>query len=43
VYRDGEVLSRAERDGNIDVVVRLPVAALGRLQRRPGVEVFLDA
>jgi GTP-binding protein HflX len=43
VYRDGEVLSRADRDGNIDVVVRLSLAALGRLQRRQGVEVFLDA
>jgi GTP-binding protein HflX len=43
VYRDGEVLSRADRDGNIDVVVRLSLAALGRLQRREGVEVFLDA
>ena len=43
VYRDGEVLSREDRDGNIDVVVRLPLAALGRLQRRAGIEVFLDA
>jgi GTP-binding protein HflX len=43
VYRDGEVLSREERDGSIDVVVRLPLAALGRLQRRAGIEVFLDA
>jgi GTP-binding protein HflX len=43
VYRDGEVMSRQERDGNIDIVVRLPAAALGRWQRRAGVEVFLDA
>jgi len=43
VYRDGEVLSREERDGVIEMVVRLPVAALGRLQRREGVEVFIDA
>ena len=42
VYRDGEVLSREERDGVIDIVVRLPVAALGRMQRREGVEVFLE-
>lgn len=43
VYRDGEVIRRAERDGSIDVVARLPLAALGRLQRRTGVEVLLDA
>ena len=43
VYRDGEVLSREERDGAIDLVARLPVAALGRLQRRDGIEVFLEA
>ena len=43
VYRDGEVVSREDRDGSIDVVVRLPLAALGRWQRRAGVEVFLDA
>ena len=43
IYREGEVTSREERDGSIDLVVRLPVAALGRLQRRAGVEVFLDA
>ncbi|MGH7461459.1 MAG: GTPase HflX, partial [Longimicrobiales bacterium] len=36
VYRDGEVIERAEHDGTIDVVARLPLAALGRLQRRSG-------
>jgi GTP-binding protein HflX len=43
IYREGEVMSRQERDGSIDLMVRLPVAALGRLQRRPGVEVLPDA
>jgi GTPase len=43
VYRDGEVVHREEQDGRIDVVVRLTVAALGRLQQRPGIEVYLDA
>jgi GTP-binding protein HflX len=43
IYREGEVLSREERDGTIDLVVRLPVAALGRLQQRAGVEVSLGA
>ena len=42
IYRDGEVLNRVERDGVVDLVARLPVAALGRLQRRAGVEVFMD-
>jgi GTP-binding protein HflX len=43
VYRDGEVVRRDEQDGRIDVIVRLPIAALGRLQQRPGIEVFLEA
>jgi GTPase len=43
VYRDGEVVSREDREGSIDVIVRLPLTALGRWQRRAGVEVFLEA
>jgi len=40
VYRDGEVLSRADRDGRVDLIARLPRPALGRLQQRSGVEVY---
>lgn len=40
VYRDGEVLSRADRDGRVDLIARLPRAALGRLRQRNGVEVY---
>ena len=43
LYRDGEVVSREEHDGRIEVVARLPVPLIGRLQRREGVEIFLDA
>ncbi|HEY0674554.1 MAG TPA: GTPase HflX [Longimicrobiales bacterium] len=43
VYREGEVVRREDVDGSIDLVVRLPVAVLGRLQRREGVNVFMDA
>jgi GTP-binding protein HflX len=39
VYRDGEVVRRQDRDGSIDVIVRLPRAALGRWRQRAGVEV----
>ncbi len=42
VYREGEVLRREESDGTVDLVARLPVAALGRLRRRQGV-VITDA
>ena len=42
VHREGEVLSRSDREGAIDFVVRLSAPALGRLQQRPGVEVFLN-
>jgi GTP-binding protein HflX len=43
VYRDGEVVKREDvDDGTIDLLVRLPVALLGKLQRREGVNVFLD-
>jgi GTP-binding protein HflX len=40
LYRDGEVIQRVERDGSIDLIARLPRAALGRLQRRSSVEVL---
>ncbi|HEX7048723.1 MAG TPA: GTPase HflX [Longimicrobiales bacterium] len=39
VYREGEVLERIEGATSIDVIVRLPLAALGRLQQRPGVHI----
>jgi len=40
VYREGEVLRREEHDSVIDVVARLPLPVLGRLQRRAGILVF---
>jgi GTPase len=43
VYREGEVVSRSDDDGVIDLVARLPLPLLGKLQRREGVTVFLDA
>ena len=43
LYREGEVVRREDVDGTIDLVVRLPVALLGKLQRREGVNVFMDA
>jgi GTP-binding protein HflX len=43
VYRDGEVLSREEKGASIELVVRLPIPALGRLKRREGVEIFMPA
>lgn len=39
VYREGEVLRREEGATTIHVVVRLPRPALGRLQRRAGIQV----
>jgi len=42
VYREGEVVQRNEIDGQIDLVARLPVPLLGKLQRREGVMVFLE-
>jgi GTPase len=42
LYRDGEVVKREDVDGTIDLLVRLPVALLGKLQRREGVTVFLE-
>ncbi|HEY8483398.1 MAG TPA: GTPase HflX [Longimicrobiales bacterium] len=40
IYREGEVLRREERETSIDLVARLPAPALGRLQRRGGIEIF---
>jgi GTP-binding protein HflX len=34
VYREGEVLQRAERDGTIELLARLPDATVGRLRSR---------
>jgi GTP-binding protein HflX len=42
VYREGEVVRREDVDGVIDLLVRLPAPLLGRLQRREGVNVFMD-
>jgi GTP-binding protein HflX len=39
VYREGEVLRREDNGANIDMLVRLPEASLGRLRRRAGVVV----
>ena len=39
LYREGEVLGREQNGATIDLVVRLPVATLGRLKRREGVVV----
>ncbi|MGH7483152.1 MAG: GTPase HflX [Longimicrobiales bacterium] len=39
VYREGEVLQRAERDSRIDLLARLPQPVLGRLRQRKGVEI----
>ncbi|HEX6558135.1 MAG TPA: GTPase HflX, partial [Longimicrobiales bacterium] len=42
VYREGEVVGRSEVDGQIEIIARLPVPLLGKLQRRAGVLVFLE-
>ncbi|GMV04792.1 MAG: GTPase HflX [Gemmatimonadota bacterium] len=39
LYREGEVLSRAEENGSMAVTVRVPRALLGRLAGRPGTEI----
>lgn len=39
VYREGEVLRREDDLATVQVVARLPWSALGRLQRREGVQV----
>lgn len=41
VYREGEVLRRAERDTQIELVARLPEATIGRLRQR-GVAVTVE-
>lgn len=40
VYREGEVVRMAEVGAVFDVIARLPRAAVGRLSRRAGVQVF---
>lgn len=42
VYRDGEVVSRSDVGDQVELIARLPVALLGKLQRRDGVMVFLQ-
>jgi GTP-binding protein HflX len=39
VYREGEVLSRQDRDSRVELLARLPLAALGRLRARAGVRI----
>ena len=41
LYREGEVVSREDVDGRVELVARLPAPLLGKLQRRDGVIVFL--
>lgn len=40
LYRRGEVVSREERDGAIQLTVRLPADVLGRLRSRSDVSIF---
>jgi GTPase len=40
IYREGEVLSREDEGAVIGLVARLPLPALGRLQRRNGIRVI---
>jgi 50S ribosomal subunit-associated GTPase HflX len=42
IYREGEVVGREDVDGQVELIARLPVGLLGRLQRREGVTVFLE-
>jgi GTPase len=42
IYREGEVVGREDVDGQVELIARLPVGLLGRLQRRDGVTVFLE-
>lgn len=39
IYREGEVLDRADRGTGISLRARLPEAVLGRLRQQPGVEI----
>ena len=43
VYREGEVVRREDKDEGIEIIARLPLPLLGKLQRRDGVNVFMDA
>jgi GTP-binding protein HflX len=40
IYRSGEVLSRSDTDGAIEVTARLPLAALGRLRQDGDIRVW---
>ena len=40
-YRAGEILERIDRDMNVVLVARLPVATLGRWRGKPTVRVTL--
>jgi GTPase len=40
LYREGEVLRREQGDVAVDVVARVPLAVLGRLRQRGGIEVI---
>ncbi len=42
IYRSGEVLEREDADGRIDLRVRIPEAALGRIRQENGVRVQLQ-
>lgn len=39
IYREGEVLERADHGTTIDLRARIPAATLGRLRREPGIEI----
>ncbi len=40
IYRSAEVLERADTDGRVDLKVRIPEAALGRIRQEDGVRVL---
>jgi hypothetical protein len=39
LHREGEVLGTKENGARVDMEVRVPRAVLGRLSRRPGIEI----
>ncbi|MDR0786932.1 MAG: GTPase HflX [Gemmatimonadota bacterium] len=39
IYREGEVLSRSDEEGDVILIARLPPAVLGRLRRQPDVRI----
>jgi hypothetical protein len=40
IYREGEVLSRLDRDSVVELTARLPPALLGRLRQRVGIRIL---